>query len=58
VLRIDEVRDGHWPVVGVYVGERMAVDRGLFVSYSVRMDDIADWVPRVLDRSLIAEAQP
>jgi hypothetical protein len=56
VIRTDQVREGDWPVVGVYVGERIAADRGLFVSYAVRMDDVADWIPTVLGRSLLAEA--
>jgi hypothetical protein len=57
VIRTDQVREGDWPVVGVYVGERIATDRGLFVSYAVRVDDVADWIPTVLGRSLLAEAQ-
>lgn len=56
VILTRESRSGHWPVLGVYVGERIAVERGLFVSYAVRMDDIVSWEPAVLGRSLLAES--
>jgi hypothetical protein len=58
VIRTDQVRAGYWPVVGVYVGQRIAADRGMFVSYAVRLDDVADWIPTVLGQSLAAESAP
>lgn len=45
-----------WPIIGVYLGERLAPDRGLFVSYAARADDLAEWVPGVLGQSLLNES--
>lgn len=56
VIRTDRVREGDWPVIGVYVGERIAVERGMFVSFAVRLDDLADWIPGVLGKTLLAES--
>lgn len=47
---------GQWPVTGVYVGERINVGDGVFVSYAVRIDDLAEWSPPALGRSLVAES--
>jgi hypothetical protein len=57
VILKNRARDRHWPVFGVYVGERIAVDRGLVVSYAVRIDDVCDWSPPVLGRSLFSETE-
>lgn len=57
MILTNQIQDRHWPMFGLYVGERIASDRGLFVSYAVRMDDVLDWSPRVLGRPLDVESQ-
>lgn len=47
---------GTWRVLGVYLGERLAADRGLFVSYAARMDNLADWTPELLGCNLVEES--
>lgn len=42
----------NWPVIGVYIGERLDPERGLAVSFVVRLDDLADWKPKSLGRAL------
>jgi hypothetical protein len=56
VIRTSAVVAGHWPVIGVYVGERINVGDGVFVSYAVRIDDLAEWSPSGLGRSLLEES--
>ena len=48
--------ENNWPVIGVYIGERLDPARGLFVSYAARMDDLLSWTPEVLGQSLLDES--
>lgn len=43
-----------WQLIGIYVGERLDSD-STSVGYAVRLDDLRDWEPEMLGRSLAAE---
>lgn len=49
-------RSPDWPAIGVYIGERIAVDRGLFIPYVARLAELCHWIPETLERSLAEEA--
>lgn len=44
-----------WQLIGIYLGERLDA-YSTSVGYSVRLDELADWHPAMLHRSLAAEA--
>ncbi|MGO9496656.1 MAG: serine protease [Solirubrobacteraceae bacterium] len=49
-------RSPDWPAIGVYIGERIAVHGGLFVSHVACLDELCHWIPETLERSLAEEA--
>ena len=52
VLR--RIEGQRWDLLGVYLGERLD-ERSTSVGYAARLDDLGDWAPAVLGRSLTDE---
>lgn len=48
--------NGIWDVIGIYVGERIVED-GVRLGYAVREEAFRDWVPAILDRSVLQESE-
>ena len=44
-----------WDLCGVYVGERVN-ERATSVGYAVVLDELAEWIPALVGRSLREEA--
>lgn len=50
------ISDQQWPVIGVYLGQRVVVEEGVFVSYAAAFDRAANWTPEVLGCSILDES--
>jgi hypothetical protein len=42
----------HWEIIGIYIGEKSEGD----ISYGVRAEAFANWVPKILGKSVIEES--
>jgi len=54
IINKNSIREGKWQVIGVYIGEKEGA--GAPVGYAVRIEAVADWVPKILGRSIFDEA--
>ena len=42
----------HWEIIGIYIGEKSEGD----LSYAVRAEAFANWVPKILGKRIIDES--
>jgi hypothetical protein len=45
-----------WEMIGIYGGERV-VEGGIMLGYAVREEAFREWVPAILDRSVLQESE-